>query len=1072
MTLTVLGQTLTGDFSFAHTSTTDTLTASNVSFALGNGATNFVTLSHGEGNFTITGAGGSATTGNGLEGSLSGQIAVTVPGVDLTAGLSVAIDTTLGAASYVQVSGTGVTLSVLGQSVTGNVTFSRDASRTVHLGFDHLAITLGSASAGLTITQGIGDLTVAASGVTGHVSALVAFNGLPSEVSFGQNIAIDVAFAPGSLLAQLGTNQSPFTATLFGQTLTGAFSFQAVTDAGPDGRLNTSDDRRVVKIAATSVGLFLGTGSTGVTLTGGSALLLITPDGTAGQLSGGVTVNLGSAATVAVNTVTITFNTLASAGTPEAVNEVFTVGGATQTLSLPAGHFLTVAAQGARITVGGQTLSGDLTVTRTGTTGSYTTVVTLANGGLRIGTSQRAFVVVSGAAGTLTVASAGIYGSLTADVAVTIPGVTVGGTFSVAINTTGATQGQLAPGYVVSGHNITLQIAGQTLTGDVTVGRDTVRDISYLTVSNLSLALGNGSTTFLTATITSGTVELTNTGVAGELTATLAPSAALAAYLTFSGPVTVAFNTTPGSLNPVTDVGGTGGSTLPAGPYLRIEAGTRAAPVNLTIFGQSLTAHFWFEQTTTQNGLKVVSIGFDNTSLVIGTSGFTAVNPPANSTGIAVTGASGALELLPGGVAGRLSGSPHVQIPGFSVSATSLNIDFNTTTSAVNDTLHYTGTNGPATQALTLAAGPYVRVEADQLTVSLAGNSVRGDFFFQYATSAPSAGGTATPTMEIGVANIAFNGSSSVGPISGARGALVVLPKSGGGFGLAGIALGTASGSVGSADLGLEINTTGTNVDQVVTVGGVAIPIKIDAGTTFAVVAQDVNLNLGGLLEIKGNFALTNNSFSGTGLSLFVGSGPYSNPDGTINANAIGLLINQASLSFRLAPGAGKADGLYVLSATGTLALVGLDGLTLSADSGHLPDQHHRQPTQPDRFHHGPDPGLHVPAHRQQRPLHRGLGARHPRLAGRQSHGERNPDPGHRQRRHEHQRVRDDRCSASAVAPASRSTPATGFHMTSFSVGSFALFRVLEQHDTELGPGGGVVPHRLDRLPAGRGDLV
>ena len=161
----------------------------------------------------------------------------------------------------------------------------------------------------------------------------------------------------------------------------------------------------------------------------------------------------------------------------------------------------------------------------------------------------------------------------------------------------------------------------------------------------------------------------------------------------------------------------------------------------------------------------------------------------------------------------------------------------------------------------------------------------------------------------------------------------MILPKSGGGYGFAGVALGTLSGSIGSASLGLEVNTTGQNVDQVVTVNGTAIPIKIDAGTTFAVVAQDVNLNLGNLLEIKGNFALSSNSFSGTGLTLFVGSGPYDNADGSPNANAIGLVINQASLSFHLAPGAGKADGLYALSATGSVALVGLDGLNLTFTS-------------------------------------------------------------------------------------------------------------------------------------------
>ena len=374
------------------------------------------------------------------------------------------------------------------------------------------------------------------------------------------------------------------------------------------------------------------------------------------------------------------------------------------------------------------------------------------------------------------------------------------------------------------------------------------------------------------------------------------------------------------------------GTTLPAGPYFRVEAGTATAPVSLTIFNQNLTAHFWFEQSTTTGGVKVVTIGFDHTSLTIGTTDFV---PHGAGAGVQITGASGALEILPGGVAGQISGSPLVQLPGFTVSAATLNVEFNTTSSAVNDTLHYTGALGPATQPLTLDAGPYVRVEADGLTITLAGNSVSGDFFFSYATSLPTgaaAGTTPTTTIEVGAAHLAYNGSSNGGPISDARGAFVVLQKADHTYGFAGVALGTLSGSVGSASLGLEVNTTGQNVDQVVTVNGTAIPIKIDAGTTFAVVVQDVNLNLGNLVEIKGNFVLSSSAFSGTGLTLFVGSGPYDNADGSPNPNAIGLVVNQASLNFHLA-GTDKSAGLYALSATGSVALVGLDGLNLTFTS-------------------------------------------------------------------------------------------------------------------------------------------
>src|SRR5207245_2876703 len=99
-------------------------------------------------------------------------------------------------------------------------------------------------------------------------------------------------------------------------------------------------------------------------------------------------------------------------------------------------------------------------------------------------------------------------------------------------------------------------------------------------------------------------------------------------------------------------------------------------------------------------------------------------------------------------------------------------------------------------------------------------------------------GTPATTMTEIGVAHLQYNGGS-LGFIENARGALVVLPKSGGGTGIAGVVLGdTHVGSQGGfqagASLGLTINTTGAAMDASVTVNGTVIPIK--AGTAeFAI---------------------------------------------------------------------------------------------------------------------------------------------------------------------------------------------------------------------------------------------
>ena len=357
---------------------------------------------------------------------------------------------------------------------------------------------------------------------------------------------------------------------------------------------------------------------------------------------------------------------------------------------------------------------------------------------------------------------------------------------------------------------------------------------------------------------------------------------------------------------------------LPAGPYLKVEAGTDTAPVSLTILNQTITAHVWFQQVTTAQGTKVVGIGFDNTSLSFG----------AGSYGVAINNAAGALELLPGGIAGQLTGTPSINVPGFSITA-AVSIEFNTTTQAVNDSLSYTGADGTAqSQSLVLDAGPYVRVQAgtasQPVNLTIAGfNALSGEFFFQYATT-----GTGTSVIEVGVANLTFGDSD--GSILGARGALIVY-----GNGVAGVLLGTAGAGSSkfqlSASLGLKVNTTGGPVNQTVNFDGTTINVNFASGTPeVALVLQDVSLNLDNLLEIYGaNFTIgSDGSFSGDGLQLFVGSGPYQT-NGTPNPNAIGILIDQATVGFQLAPNSGEGAGLYALAASGQLKLVGLDGLTV-----------------------------------------------------------------------------------------------------------------------------------------------
>ncbi len=60
-------------------------------------------------------------------------------------------------------------------------------------------------------------------------------------------------------------------------------------------------------------------------------------------------------------------------------------------------------------------------------------------------------------------------------------------------------------------------------------------------------------------------------------------------------------------------------------------------------------------------------------------------------------------------------------------------------------------------------------------------------------------------------------------------------------------------------------------MNETITVDGVQIPIKLSAGENFALLVQDLDFNFRDLLEIRGDFRLTGDTFSGDDLEIFVG---------------------------------------------------------------------------------------------------------------------------------------------------------------------------------------------------------
>jgi hypothetical protein len=217
-TLSLLGQTLSGDFSVERRTATDGavsthLVASNVSLSIGSGATPFLVLDQGQGDLVVSSAG--------IAGSLAAHVGVNnVPRFALTASVAIALDTA-GASPYLRVDATGVSLAVLGQTLSGDFSFAQNGG-TVTVTAANLALSLvAGGRTVIALTNGSGNLALTAAGIAGSISGTVALD-VPG-VAFGGSLTLELdttAATPYLRFAATGASLA-----VAGQTLPGDFSF-------------------------------------------------------------------------------------------------------------------------------------------------------------------------------------------------------------------------------------------------------------------------------------------------------------------------------------------------------------------------------------------------------------------------------------------------------------------------------------------------------------------------------------------------------------------------------------------------------------------------------------------------------------------------------------------------------------------------------------------------------------------------------------------------------------------------------------------------------------------------------
>jgi len=226
-----------------------------------------------------------------------------------------------------------------------------------------------------------------------------------------------------------------------------------------------------------------------------------------------------------------------------------------------------------------------------------------------------------------------------------------------------------------------------------------------------------------------------SSGVAGRITGTLGFDVT---GFSFSAGLGLAINTSPVART-------VGGADLPAGPYVRFDA----TNITLKIGDAELLGDFSFERATLADGTTSTAIAARNVHFAVGT--------------VAVLdGGRGALLITAGGLAGRLEGSVALHLPGDAAFTGTFALAVNTGHAAVDD----------------LPGGPYVRIAATGVKLTIAGQTLEGDFGFEQITSfgadGRAGGGDDSKVTRLALANLNITLGGGVLTVRDGSGTLLI----------------------------------------------------------------------------------------------------------------------------------------------------------------------------------------------------------------------------------------------------------------------------------------------------------
>ena len=419
-----------------------------------------------------------------------------------------------------------------------------------------------------------------------------------------------------------------------------------------------------------------------------------------------------------------------------------------------------------------------------------------------------------------------------------------------------------------------------------------------------------------------------------------------------TGPVVDFTASFPGQPDPSSDPAGLAvkGTSLRIASSARVIAASGIVSLGIGDDAVAVTAGLSFEQTTGSDG-PAIALAVSGLHVTLGSFSFGDTLTNGHFTGTNLT--TGLFVISRAGVAGSVTlpgvhfsvGDADSANPTFGATFTAdIAVSFNTGSQAINETLMLPGggnatLNLPAGQFFSATVGSAAVPASLALYVSGVAYTLSGVFQLeQLTTAAGKEIVVAAADVSTGFQYTLPGGSSPSGiALSNGQGALIILP---GGAGVAGalkgafsanVDLGAFGGSAGVDQVSLSFNTSGSSIDQTVTVAGV--PIRVDvAKQSWTLGLSHLTISFDDFLTLSGNFTVQSDSTAGTTIygasdvEIFFGDGPYRLADGTVNPDAIGILLTGGEV------GVVKytSTGAYALYATGTAQLVGIDGLTIA----------------------------------------------------------------------------------------------------------------------------------------------